>query len=161
MIKKIKTHIVLLFSILLVSCYGVNKETSEIFDLSVCCNDKKETWPLIFKEYATQKSNDQDVNEILKKFKNQIHETDVIYFKEYPQEYIGISENRMFVRYVYNRKISNEVLNGLSLKLSESEKLRIGLRVIGLQMNSLGEEGRKEAAIIIKTECQKIIESTE
>lgn len=160
MIKRIKKIIALLLFILLASCYGVNKKTSEIFDVSVCCNNK-ETWPIIFKEYSVQKSEDQNVNEILKKFKNQIHETDVIYFNEYPQEYIGISENHMFVRYVYNRKISDEVLNGLSTELSESEKLRIGLRIIGLQMNNLGEEGRKEAAIIIKTECQKIIEKTE
>lgn len=160
MIIKISRRICIILCVLLVSCYGVNKKTSEIFNLSFCCNNNT-TWPLIFEEHKVVNVKDSNVQEILKDFKNQIHSSDIIYFKEYPEEYIGISENRMFIRYVYNKNISNQVLDGLSPQLSDSEKIRIGLRVITLQMNNLNEEGKKASIKIINEECERYLEKHE
>lgn len=52
-------YIYIAFSLLLLSCYGINKETSEIFNLSFCCNSET-TWTLIFKEHKVENIKNKD-----------------------------------------------------------------------------------------------------
>ena len=141
----ISTVIILLLS----SCYGVNEKNSYIFTLSNCCNSD-EIWKDIISKYSPNELHDSNSQDIVKDFKSQPFRTFVIYFDDEPKEYIAISENNRFVRYVYNTKISTKVLNGLSPLLSKSEKIRIGLRVNSLLFNELSEEGRKESVILLK-----------
>ncbi len=153
--KKNNILLCLIFSVLLYSCYGINEKNSYFFTLSTCC--AKDAWIQILNEHKVENVENKDVINILKEFRNQPFPTDVIYFKDYPEEYIGISENYQFVRYVYNKKLSNEVLDGFSEKLKNSEKIRIGLRINALLMSRLSEEGRKESIILIRKECDNYL----
>lgn len=142
--------------LLLSSCYGVNEKNSYIFTLSNCCNSEN-IWKDVISNYSPNDTNNVHVQDIMKDFKSQPFRTMVIYFNDEPKEYIAISENGRFVRYVYNEKIKKQVLNGLSPLLSESEKIRIGLRVHSLLFNQLNEEGRKESVIILKKSFEEFL----
>ena len=93
----ISTVIILLLS----SCYGVNEKNSYIFTLSNCCNSD-EIWKDIISKYSPNELHDSNSQDIVKDFKSQPFRTFVIYFDDEPKEYIAISENNRFVRYVYN-----------------------------------------------------------
>ena len=155
-----KKALYLLIFIAVFSCYGVNEETTEICGLSICCNEA-DTWEKIFKEYSIENTDSDSVKDILLEFRNQPFKTDIIHFKEYPEEYIGISENKMQVRYVYNKKIADQVLDGLSPQLSDSEKIRISIRINLLHINYLNDEGRRESIILMRKECNDFLEKKE
>lgn len=154
-----KKIIYFLLLVLLVSCYGVNEKNSQIFTLSSCCNSDS-TWATIYNDYKIENDNKEEVQEVIKDFKSQPFSTDIIYFKSDPEEYIGISKEGRFIRYMYNKNISNQVLDGLSPQLKDSEKIRIGLRVNAILFNYLNEEGRKEAIINIKNQCSEFLNDT-
>ncbi|ALM48415.1 hypothetical protein AMR72_05585 [Flavobacterium psychrophilum] len=152
--------IAVLFSFAAISCDGffINKKTSEIIHLSSCCNSDS-TWTKIYNTHRIENSENAEIREIIAEFKRQPFSNTVLYFKDYPEEYIGIGDGGSSIRYVYNKKISSQVLNGLSPELSESEKLRIALRVNSILFNYVGEESRKESAIILKYQCEDLIEN--
>lgn len=150
--KCVRRSIYLGLSILFSSCYGVNEKNSSIFKLSICCSSK--AWIKIYEEYKIVNGKDLV---ILNKFKTQPFPNHVLYFKEFPEEYIAISENHEFIRYVYNKKISNEIIDGFSPELKDSERIRIGLRVSSLLMSNLSEEGRRESIILISNECHNYL----
>lgn len=155
-VKIMKKIICLALLVLLASCYGINEKNSQIFTLSSCCNSDS-TWATIYNEHKIENGDKTEVKEIIEDFKRQPFSTDLIYFKSNPEEYVGISEGGTFVRYVYNKNISNQVLNGLSPQLKDSEKIRIGLRVNALLFNYLDEDGRKEAIIDIEKACSEFL----
>ena len=142
---------------LISSCYGINEETSEICGLSVCCNEDN-TWKVIFDEHKIENIQTKPVAEIISEFKNQSFESDILYFKDYPEEYIGISKDKMSVRYVYNHKIANQVLNGLSPQLSDYEKIRISMRVNSVHMKYLNDRGRRESIVLMRKEFNDYLE---
>jgi hypothetical protein len=135
--------IILLFQ----SCrYGINEKTSWICDLNTTClNDN--AWAKILQKYSTDSIKDTMLLEKLKDFKNQPFQTDVLYFKDEPIELIGFEYYG--IRYVYNPKISNQILNGLSPQLNDIEKERIHKRIQTLLMEYQCEEGKAESLKIL------------
>jgi hypothetical protein len=115
-------------------------------------------WTEIYEDYKVKDTLNPDIIAILEEFKSMPFSSKVIYFKEGPEEYIGIGRGNSAVRYVYNENIDGQVLNGLSTELPESEKIRIGLRLHNLIYPYLNEEGRKESVILIRSQCEKFLE---
>jgi len=66
---------------------------------------------------------------MIEEFKSQPFENELIYFSHSPEEVIAISSDHYSIRYVYNPKISDQVLDGFSKSLNESEKDRILKRI--------------------------------
>jgi hypothetical protein len=155
-----KKYLIILISavLLLSSCYGINEKNSYILTLSNCCNSDI-VWKKIFSKYKPEGINTVEVQGILNDFKSQPFKTNIIYFKDEPEEYVGISENGRFIRYVYNKKISTQVLDGLSTKLSDSEKIRIGLRINSILFNYLNEDGRMESVFILKESFDEFLKT--
>ena len=125
-----KCVFLLLFFIGLNSCssWFVNEKTSEIGDLDTGFLNK-DVWNEIIENYSTVDIKDSIFRKKLKDFKNRPFETEVLYFDEDPKELIGISDDHYSVRYVFNPKLSTQILDRLSSKLSESEKKRITNRI--------------------------------
>ncbi len=89
-----------LFGLLsLISCYEVNEKTSEIFELSSCCNADS-TWIKMYNSHKIQNLESKEVQEIIHEFKNMPFSTNILYFKDYPEEYIGISKGGTSIRYI-------------------------------------------------------------
>ncbi len=155
-----KKYSIILISafLLLSSCYGINEKNSYIFTLSNCCNSDI-MWKEIFLKYKPEGTHTVEVQGILSDFKSQPFKTNIIYFKDEPEEYVGISENGRFIRYIYNKKISKQVLNGLTPKLDDSEKIRIGLRINSILFNYLNEDGRRESVIILKESFSEFLKT--
>lgn len=124
---KMKYLLYFLLSLILISCYKANEITSEICSVNYTCNNQE--WDSILKAYTTDSIKDLALINQLNSFQNKPFKTDILYFKSNPEELIGISKDRYSIRYVYNSQISNQILDGLSQKLSEIERLRIELRV--------------------------------
>ena len=131
--------IILLFQ----SCrYGINEKTSWICDLNTTClND--DAWVKILQKYSTDSIKDNKLLEKLKDFKSLPFQTDVLYFRDEPIELIGFEYYG--IRYIYNPKISNQILNGLSPQLNDKEKKRIHKRIQILLMEYQCEKGKKES----------------
>lgn len=131
--------IILLFQ----SCrYGINEKTSWICDLNTTCLEDN-SWTLMMKEYSIDSIKDVKLLEKLQDFKSQPFQTNVLYFKDEPTELIGFEYYG--IRYVYNSKISNQILNGLSPQLSDKEKKRIHKRIQTLLMKYQCKEGKAES----------------
>ncbi len=130
--------------ILLQSCYGINEKTSEICTLNTNCISST-AWNEISKEYSTNKIVRSEFIKKVEGFKNQTFSNEVLYFENNPEELIGVDNELYSVRYVYNPKISNQILNGLSPQLNDVEKKRIRLRIQTLLMKYQCEEGKKES----------------
>lgn len=129
---------------LLQSCYEVNKKTSEISTLNNICLAPN-AWLEINKDYSTDYITNPKLIEVLDGFRNEPFTTEVLYFKNNPEELIAISTDHYGIRYVYNPKISDQILNGLSPQLNEMEKKRIHKRIQTLLMEYQCEKGQKES----------------
>lgn len=138
--------IVILF--LLASCYGVNERTSHICNFNTTCV-KKDAWAEIFRQYPVSEVSDSIWLLNLKKFKDQVFPSDVLYFAENPRELIGIDQNHSSVRYVYNPLISDQILDGLSPQLNAVEKKRIAKRIQTIVMQYQCEKGKNESLMSI------------
>lgn len=138
----------LVIILLLQSCrYGINEKTSWICDLNTTClND--DAWTKILQKYSTDSIKNPKLLEKLKDFKNQPFQTDVLYFKDEPIELIGFEYYG--IRYAYNPKISNQILDGLSPQLNDIEKKRILKRIQTLLMQYQCEEGKVESLKVIE-----------
>ncbi len=137
--------------LMLSSCYyGINEKTSKISSLSTTCIADT-AWQDIQKHHAVDSTLNANFIAVLKEFEDQPFSTEIWYFDKDPQELIGISDNHYLIRYVYNPKISRQVLNGLSPQLSDAEKKRIRKRVLSLLMNYQCEEGKAESMKIINS----------
>ncbi len=112
---------------LFISCYGVNENSSEIGSINYNCSSSG--WNQIFSKFSTSYFSDNVTKQIVEDFNNMPFKVDLIYLKE-PAEIIGISEDRYTIRYLYNPNISNQILDGLSSQLTESEKERIQTRMV-------------------------------
>lgn len=102
-----------------------NKRTSRIYTLNTeCVSDI--AWQELRKSHSTDSLKGEFLLK-LKEFKEMPFDNEVYYFNDAREELIGVSRHEA-VRYVYNPKISNEILDGLSPELSKKEKERIGNR---------------------------------
>lgn len=117
---------ILLFFIL-TACYGINERTSSIRNLNYNC--KNCDWDKLFKEHSIEQNSDPKFKQIIDDFKSQPFENELIYFNNSPEEVIAISSDHYSIRYVYNPKISDQVLDGFSTLLDDVEKDRILKRI--------------------------------
>lgn len=131
-------------AILLQSCYGINEKTSEISTLNTNCLSSN-AWDEISREYSTDKIVSPKFIKKLEGFKNQTFSSEVLYFGKNPEELIGVDDELYSIRYVYNPKISNQILNGLSPQLKDIEKKRIRKRIQTLLMKYQCEKGKAES----------------
>jgi hypothetical protein len=103
------------------SCfYGVNEKTSEIGTINWVCD-----WDRFEQLYSIERLMDSAFIRKLPEFAQMPFPTKVLYFEGAAHELIGISENHYQIRYVYNPRIADQVLDGLSPQLPEAEKQRI------------------------------------
>ena len=153
MTSTLKFKIVITWSLLgmylLYGCYGVNEKTSSISSLDPRCVDST-SWDAIYKTYSTDKIKDSIFIDKIKAIRKEPFETDVLYFNENPKELIAISREHYGIRYVYNPKISSEILNGFSQELQESEKRRIRNRIYRIIMNYQCSEGKENSRKVLK-----------
>lgn len=137
--------------ILLHSCYEVNEKTSEISTLNTTCLAAN-AWDEIRKEHSTDLITNPKLIEELNRFKSKPFTTEVLYFKSNPEELIAVSTDHYRIRYVYNQKISNQILNGLSPQLNNKEKKRIQKRIQVLLLVYQCDKGKAESLREIKDE---------
>lgn len=147
-----------LLLLLMVACYGINSETSQIGDINSTCQSKN-AWEKIVKEYSTDKIKDSSFIEGLegystdkikdssfiiglKEVQNHFIKPEyILYFENGPKEIIGCDWNS--VRVAYNPNISASSVNGLSSELSDEEQVRIRNRVLKLLYQYECPEGKK------------------
>jgi hypothetical protein len=134
-------RIIFIFSILiLTSCYGINSETSQIGDINSICLSKN-AWTEIQSENSVDKITDSTFLNGLKYIKNHFIKPDyIIYFQSEPKEIVGC--DYYSIRVVYNPKIANFGLDGLSPQLSDKEQIRIRNRVLTLIRKYTCDEGK-------------------
>ena len=126
---------------IMVGCYGVNSETSQIGDINSTCQSNM-AWEKIVKEYSTDKIKDSSFIEGLKDVQNHFLKPDyILYFESGPQEIIGC--DWYSVRVAYNPKIFASSINGLTPALSDKEQVRIRNRVLKLLYQYECTEGKK------------------
>ncbi|WMI68194.1 hypothetical protein [Mangrovimonas sp. YM274] len=111
---------------LFTSCYGINEKSSEIGSLNYDFGTYE--WNQIFSDFSTSYFSSNVTKQVVEDFKKKPFKVDLIYLKE-PREIIGISEDHYSIRYIFNPIISDQILDGLSSQLTESEKQRIKNRI--------------------------------
>ena len=134
--------IYLLTAIVLSSCYGVNSETSEIGSMNLSCLDSQ-AWKKIAQEYSIDSIQDPILLTKVDEVKNHFIKPEyILYFKDKPEEIIGCDWNS--IRVVYNKKIANQILDGLDPLLGNDEQRRIRNRVLKEIMKYQCNEGQLE-----------------
>jgi len=130
-----------LVSFLLIGCYGVNSETSEIGNINSICQNEK-AWSELTKEYSTDKIQDSSFLNGLSAVKNHfIKPKYILYFESGPKEIIGC--DFYSIRVAYNPKIFSGNIDGLTPALSDNEQVRIRNRVLKLLYKYECPEGKK------------------
>lgn len=124
---------ILVFGLLLNSCseWFVNQKTSAIAPITVSCDSL--VWPNIIEKYSpdsTLKGNQK----IIKAFQEMPFRSEVLYFNDSIEEFVGISTDHYEIRYIYNSKITPHVLDGLSPELKENDVKRIKSRMDAIFM---------------------------
>jgi hypothetical protein len=142
-----KSYGYILILLILASCYGENEKTSRISYLNTNCISSN-AWDDIKEKYSTESMVDSVWLKAVHAFEEKPFPTTVLYFKENPEELIGVEYSS--VRYVYNPKIKDQVLDGLSSDLSDKEQKRIRNRVQNILMEYQCEAGKKEALELMK-----------
>jgi len=132
---------------LLFSCYGVNEKTSSIAPLNTECLSKV-AWFKIKSRYSVKNIKDSKFIDALEDINNESFSTDVLYFKNKPEELIAIATDHYSVRYVFNLNIDDNILNGF--QLSEKEKKRIQKRIQFLLMEYQCEDGKKKSLLMLQ-----------
>ena len=139
---------IVLFSSLSGCYYGVNSKTSEIGDLNDTCLEKG-AWDKLTDKYCVDSTTPKEFTSAVYAVKGHfIHPEYILFFKEEPMEVVGC--DYYSVRAVYNPKLSKEVLNGLSPKLSDSEQVRIRNRVQKALMEYQCDKGKKKSQELFK-----------
>jgi hypothetical protein len=130
--------------LLLSSCYyGVNSETSQIGDLNSKCLSRN-AWDSICNEYSITKISDSIFINGLKEVQNHFIKPEyILYFDSEPKELVGCDYSS--VRVVYNPKITDFALDGLSPQLSDKEQVRIRNRVQYLLIKYQCKDGKVES----------------
>jgi hypothetical protein len=132
------------FSFSLCGCYGVNQKTSVIESLNTNCLDEN-TWGNIISEHTISNITDSIYLNAVESIQNRTFNTDLLFFNDDPVEIIAVSEDRYFIRYVFNPLLSDQVLDGFSSELSEFEKRRVRNRVQSLLIKYQCPKGKKES----------------
>ena len=139
---KIKSFKILIISLTLIfiGCYGVNSETSQIGDINSICLAKN-AWTEIENKNSIDKINDTTFKEGLKYVKAHFIKPEyIIYFENEPKEIVGC--DYYSIRVVYNPKIADFGIDGLSPQLSDKEQIRIRNRVLNLVKEYSCEKGK-------------------
>lgn len=139
--------IVAFFILIISGCNFVNKETSQISLLNTTCFSEKQ-WIDLKRKHSIDSIKDSILLTKIKDIQNQTFKTDILYFKDYPEELVGVEYS--CIRYVYNPLISNQILDGFSHNLSFNEKKRILKRVQSLIIEYQCEKGKIESIRFIK-----------
>src|SRR5690554_6622273 len=124
-----------------------NKSTSAIDDMYAQCL-KNDAWDTLFARHNVESIKDSVLIEALLEIKDMPFDTYVLYMQDNPVELIAISTDKYMVRYVFNPKLRNKVLDGYML--NDSEKNRILNRVQTLLMEFQCEEGIGQSLNAIK-----------
>ena len=133
---------IFIIAISLYGCYGVNSETSEIGSMSPTCLDSL-AWDKICAEHSVDSIKDPKLISKLDDIKNHFLKPDyILYFDDEPKEIIGC--DWYSIRVVYNEKIADQTLTGLSPLLSNKEQKRIRNRVFKEIMKYQCDKGQKE-----------------
>ncbi len=123
----------------------INEQTSEITSIESTCV----VFDGLIKDYSPDSIKNidflQNVTELKKWY---LPPRFILYFKEDPEELIGIDYYE--VRCVYNKGISNNVLGGLDSQLTDLEKVRIFTRVQTTLMKYQCEKGKLNSLEAIK-----------
>ena len=129
------------------SCNGsfVNSETSQIGNLNGVCVDTN-----VMKKLGRKFSIDSLKDSVLllkvKQIKEHfIHPEYVLYFDEEPIELVGC--DFYSIRNVYNAKISEQVLDGLDIVLSNDEQVRIRNRVLKEYLKFQCDKGKNQTEL--------------
>jgi hypothetical protein len=144
----IKIIPILLILQLVTSCYGINSKTSQIGDLDDTCRDKN-AWSELTEIYSVDSTTPPEFIEAIDRVRN--HHTKpeyILYFEDEPREVIG--SDYYSVRVVYNPNLSNQILDGLTPKLSDKEQVRIRNRVQKVLMEYQCEKGKKKSRELFK-----------
>jgi len=108
-------------------------------------------WETMCAEHSVDSIKDEHLLKKLEDIKNHFIKPDyILYFKEQPAEIIGC--DWYSVRVVYNEKIADQTLTGLSPLLGNSEQKRIRNRVFSEIMKYQCEEGRKETLKLMEAD---------
>ncbi len=108
--------LILIIPISLYGCSGVNYETSEIGSMSPLCLDSL-AWENMCQKHSIDRLKDQNLISRLEDVKNHfIKPNYILYFDEEPKEIVGC--DWYAIRVVYNEKIADQLLTGLSPSLS-------------------------------------------
>ena len=136
-----RNRLLILFAILALSgCYGVNSETSEIGSMSPSCLDSL-AWIKISQEHSIDSIKDPKLILRLEEVRNHFIKPEyILYFDDEPKEIIGC--DWYSIRVVYNEKIADQLLTGLSPLLSNEEQKRIRNRVFSELIKYQCEEGK-------------------
>ena len=130
-----------LLLLIMMSCYGVNSETSEIGSINSTCQSKN-AWRELTEKYSTDKIKDSSFIEGLNYVKNHfIKPKYILYFESGPREIIGC--DYYSIRVAYNPKIFEGDTDGLTPKLSDKEQVRIRNRILKLLYKYECPEGQK------------------
>lgn len=142
--------LILLIVLTLYSCYGVNSETSEIGSMSPSCLDSL-AWKKICQEHSIDSITDPNLISRLEDVRNHFLKPNyILCFNDEPKEIIGC--DWYSIRVVYNKKIADQLLTGLSPFLSNKEQKRIRNRVFTELMKYQCEEGKSEMIKAMKME---------
>ena len=142
--------LILIITISLYGCYGVNSETSEVGSMSPSCIDSL-AWKNICQKHSIASIKDPNLISRLEDVKNHFIKPDyILYFDEEPKEIIGC--DWYSIRVVYNEKIADQLLTGLSPLLSNKEQKRIRNRVFAELIKYQCEEGKSEMMKAMETD---------
>lgn len=107
----------------------VNEKTTQICPIDIECL-KKNARDSIKHIYGI--SDDSILNSKKQLFYNYPFKIELLFFSDSIQEIIGVDEDHYSVRCLYNPKISDKVLNGLSEEIDDTQRKRIFTKVYKL-----------------------------
>lgn len=131
---------------LVVGCSSnfVNERTSKISSIDNTCLDS-DVWEFLSENYSLDSTTSSQFIHGAKLISKEPFSTEVYFFSDSPSELIAISKNHYLVRYVYNPKISSEVLNGFSQELNVKERKRIMRRLYSVLNKFQCDDGIKKS----------------
>lgn len=146
----------LLSFLFLVSCDGffINKYTSQIGFLNFNCSDHSDVLDTIIFQHRPVNM-PAEFTAMLKEFDNKpFTNGKLVYFDSGPRELIKI--DNYSVRYAYNPEISEWVIDGLSIELSDQEQFRITARIQLLVIEHQCQKGKFESLLELLSLKEKL-----
>jgi len=124
------------------SCYGVNKETSEIGPVyHICPADSN--WVKITEKYPIKKITDSIFLAGLNELQNHFLKPEyIIYFEDEPKEIVGCSGTS--IRVAFSPTVAEFAVDGLSKQLSDEQQVRIRNRVLNVLLQYECPEGKEK-----------------